>query len=798
MEDKRKKKSSQTRESRADRPVNNRPPKKKMTQSEADIASIISGAYQNTNPHKPASRPRPRPKRPDDFTANDSAVVKKKTKPHTVRKNGKAGSRPKKAAPKPVNVKSQENRAIELPYIKKEEAIQKLRIEVPFEEAATTDYKRRRRFSGDMPYPSEITNNPETEVKEAEITAEKTQTPAIEEEISSPELETPVLKEEVKTRQPQIEEIKVPDNQWLEQFDQRTETEQHDIPKADTNWAAIQRDAESIPETKSKYNEDYAQETAKPRILVPEVETKRREETVVSRTEQPKKKKKPAPRGTAGQKAAPARTPAKQVKKKPGKAIKTDKRGKATDNKMPKKILGAIAVIAVVLIGGIVVSKMGGSEETKVAEKTTVAEKNTESKKEEKSNRAEIMSTAQTMALGYDYDGAIELLQTIKGWDSDSEIKGAIAEYTKQKDACVAVDVTKVPHIFYHSLVNKPEYAFDVEVRTQLGVDHFNAWMTTVEEFDKITQEMYDRGYVYVRLRDLVIETTDADGNVHFEPNTHLMLPPDKKPVVLSVDDLSYYHTYETASYPDKLIVDENGDVKCHYVQPDGTETVGDYDVVPRLNTFLTEHPDGAYKGARGLIALTGYNGVLGYRTDGDYLLKEHLQEDQAKWLEQHPDFDWEKEREEATKVADAVKESGWEFASHTWGHINVTDKPLDAQKIDNGKWKKYVASIVGDVDTMIFAFGNDIGQDVKPYTMDNPKFAYYKSAGYNYYCNIDSSIPYYVEIKDNYVRQSRINFDGYRMYEETQGHSNILAPFFDANEVFDGVNRPTPVNPMG
>ena len=143
-----------------------------------------------------------------------------------------------------------------------------------------------------------------------------------------------------------------------------------------------------------------------------------------------------------------------------------------------------------------------------------------------------------------------------------------------------------------------------------------NAWMTTVDEFDKITQQLYDNGYVYVSLHDLVTETTDADGTVHFTPNQSLMLPPGKKAIVLSVDDLSYYHSYEPASFPDKLVIDENGDVKCHYVKTDGSENIGDFDVVPRLNTFLKEHPDGAYKGARGTIALTGYNGVFGYRTD--------------------------------------------------------------------------------------------------------------------------------------------------------------------------------------
>ena len=61
------------------------------------------------------------------------------------------------------------------------------------------------------------------------------------------------------------------------------------------------------------------------------------------------------------------------------------------------------------------------------------------------------------------------------------------------------------------------------------AVDGMNAWMTTVEEFDRITQQMYDNGYVFVRLRDLVVETKDENGNVTFAPNTNLMLPPDKK-----------------------------------------------------------------------------------------------------------------------------------------------------------------------------------------------------------------------------------------------------------------------------
>lgn len=405
---------------------------------------------------------------------------------------------------------------------------------------------------------------------------------------------------------------------------------------------------------------------------------------------------------------------------------------------------------------------------------------------------ASVLEQASLLAAGYDYDGAIELLKTVPSYESNAEITAAISEYEATKATCVAVDVTTVPHIFYHSLLNDTDRAFNVSVLGQGAVDGMNAWMTTVEEFDKITQTMYDNGYVFVRLRDLVVESTDENGNVTFTPNTNLMLPPGKKPVVLSVDDLSYYHSYEPAGFPDKLVFDENGDVKCHYVTADGTEQVGDFDVVPRLNTFLKEHPDGAYKGARGLIALTGYNGVFGYRTDSDYETRQNLLEDQSKWLDEHPDFNRQTEIEEATKIADAIKESGWEFASHTWGHLSVTGKSVDTLRTDNEKWVNNVQNIVGPVDTIIFAHGNDIGS-WEGYTSADEQYVYYKSAGYNFFCNVDSSQPYWVQITSDYVRQGRIDLDGYLLYQASQGATTVLDNMFTASEVFDS-RRPTPV----
>ena len=402
-----------------------------------------------------------------------------------------------------------------------------------------------------------------------------------------------------------------------------------------------------------------------------------------------------------------------------------------------------------------------------------------------------LIGEAALLAAGYDYDGAIAKLMSISGYDTDTAIQQKITDYTSQRDACVAVDPTTVPHIFYHSLLNSTAKAFDVEALGQGAVDGYNAWMVTVDEFDQITQRLYDSGYVYVRLRDLVVQTTDGDGTVHFSPNPDLKLPEGKKAIVLSIDDCSYYHSYEAASFPEKLVLDDNGDVKCLYTDPAGNTSIGDYDVAPRLNTFLREHPDGAYHGARGIMAMTGYNGVFGYRTDTDYILQQNLMEDQRAWLDAHPDYNYDQDVADATKIAEALKAEGWEFASHTWGHLSVTDKSVEYLQADNEKWVATVQPIVGPVDTIIFAHGNDIGS-WEGYE-GNEKYAYFNSVGYHFYCNVDGSVPYWVQIRDGYVRQGRIDVDGYRLYLAQNGEDASLSQIIDVSGIFNE-NRPTPV----
>ena len=61
-------------------------------------------------------------------------------------------------------------------------------------------------------------------------------------------------------------------------------------------------------------------------------------------------------------------------------------------------------------------------------------------------------------------------------------------------------DVRRVPHLFFHSLVVDPDRAFHVE---QSEADGYLNFMVTLDEFTRILEQVYARGYVLVSPHEL-------------------------------------------------------------------------------------------------------------------------------------------------------------------------------------------------------------------------------------------------------------------------------------------------------
>ena len=164
--------------------------------------------------------------------------------------------------------------------------------------------------------------------------------------------------------------------------------------------------------------------------------------------------------------------------------------------------------------------------------------------------------------------------------------------------------------------------AFDGDSREK----GYNQVMTTKDEFMKILQSMYERGFVLVRLHDVAYEVTAEDGSRHFREGD-IMLPEGKKPFVMSQDDVCYYEYMDGDGFASRMIIGEDGKPTNEMKMDDGSVSVGSYDLVPLLDDFIKEHPDFSYRGAKACIAFTGYNGILGYRTDSAYNTDEYKAE---------------------------------------------------------------------------------------------------------------------------------------------------------------------------
>ena len=395
-----------------------------------------------------------------------------------------------------------------------------------------------------------------------------------------------------------------------------------------------------------------------------------------------------------------------------------------------------------------------------------------------------VETRANRLAAQYDYDGAVALLKGQPNYDRNERFKSLVTSYEETKASCSPYPIDQITHVFFHSLVYDTAKAFDGDAY-EAG---YNQVMTTVSEMNSILQQMYNRGFVMVSLHDMV--EFDEAGNLSTK---EILLPPGKTPFVMSQDDCSYYHYMDGDGFPQKLVVTEDGKVKNSYLEDDGSVSIGDYDVVPIVDTFVEQHPDFSYHGHKGILALTGYEGVLGYRTDEVYKTREagRVTEFQQVFFDQHPDFDFDKEVEEAKKVAEAMKAEGWEFASHTWGHINPRNVSMESLVRDSNRWRDWVEPIVGPTDVLIFAFGADIG-DWQPYSMANELFAHYKSMGFKIFCNVDASAKYWVQIGTDYLRQARRNLDGYRMYYTP----DLISDLYDVSQAWDD-SRPTPVPQM-
>ena len=170
--------------------------------------------------------------------------------------------------------------------------------------------------------------------------------------------------------------------------------------------------------------------------------------------------------------------------------------------------IGIVVLVALIILCVVIALTSKPSSGSGNGKNPTESELSTEEILAQK--KAALIADADYLATTYDYEAAIAKIQSWEGYAEDEELSTKLAGYESTKASCVRVNMEDVTHIFYHSLVVDPARAFDPN--DYQGRGNYE-WMTTVSEFNKITQEMYDRGYVLVSLHDLYRYETDEAGN---------------------------------------------------------------------------------------------------------------------------------------------------------------------------------------------------------------------------------------------------------------------------------------------
>lgn len=310
-----------------------------------------------------------------------------------------------------------------------------------------------------------------------------------------------------------------------------------------------------------------------------------------------------------------------------------------------------------------------------------------------------------------------------------------------------------VPHIFTHCLIAYPE------IKNGAGLMNYDTDCINVTEFKNLLNELYANGYSLVDLYD--VYQRDADGNLRFKEGVEV--PVGRKPLIFSIDDVVYDYDKRGGGMVDLLALDEeNNLVSGTYLADGSIDWSYDREVFPILEAFIQEHPDFSSHGARLTLCMTGFAGVFGYRTEsGD-----------------RPG-DREAEIAKATAVADRLKELGYSFASHSYGHYNHEKHSEASLRKDLEKFREEVTPIIGETAAYVYPYG-------KPLVPGDPRYAAMQEYGFDLFCSVSHFFFSRNYDSGDTLYMTRVAIDGYSL----RNYHEVLSPLFDTNKVIDRENR--------
>lgn len=152
---------------------------------------------------------------------------------------------------------------------------------------------------------------------------------------------------------------------------------------------------------------------------------------------------------------------------------------------------------------------------------------------------------------------------------------------------------------------------------------------------------------------------------------------------------------------------------------------------------------------------MTGYEGILGYRTN---------KTDSPRY---------EADITLARILANMLKDEGWSFASHGYGHLDAVKVSAERLKRDCERWREEVEPLVGKTPVYIYPYGSSLKSDEE-------KFKLLKENGFSIFCGVGPDGD--IEFKDDFAYLERKSVDGLSI----SNNSSYLKDLFDCTQVLD------------
>jgi hypothetical protein len=313
-----------------------------------------------------------------------------------------------------------------------------------------------------------------------------------------------------------------------------------------------------------------------------------------------------------------------------------------------------------------------------------------------------------------------------------------------------------IEHLALSTLIAFPERALDIENNNSNTIDETKI---TPSEFTKILKELYENNYILISVNELFFIENNT---LYTKP---LLIPKNKKPLILSFDNVTYKSNYQNLGQVDKIIIDRNNEFATYTTKRSIQDRIThDNEFIPLLESFIKEHPDFSFNSARGIIFLTGENGILGYETNLRNTGSKH-------------------DIKRVTEVVSKLKTKGWIFGCNNYRYIRE-DLLSDLEFVKElSLWQKEVRHIVGDTPLYAYPYGFESKSSEKHSALITNGFKVFFTN--SHMCKL--------ELKNNALIMSRKVVNGKSLRETP----NIFNNLFDAEEIYDHLNRRIPYHKL-